>query len=75
MLFCLLQKWYHGFLSRSPKYYYGREERPNTGLAEISLLPPGEWHEADEKLEALKHYFGTNMYTAFRALPEIDEMD
>ena len=47
----------------------------NTGLAEISLLPPGEWHEADEKLEALKHYFGTNMYTAFRALPEIDEMD
>jgi hypothetical protein len=23
-------------------YYYGREERPNTGLAEISLLPPGD---------------------------------
>ena len=21
----------------------GREERPNTGLAEISLLPPGEY--------------------------------
>ena len=26
-------------LSRSPRHYYGKEERPNTGLAEISLLP------------------------------------
>ncbi|HEX7141134.1 MAG TPA: hypothetical protein VF222_01510 [Nitrososphaeraceae archaeon] len=35
--FC--SKWCSGFRSRSPRHYYGKEERPNTGLAEISLLP------------------------------------
>ena len=35
--FC--SKWCTGFRSRSPRHYYGKEERPNTGLAEISLLP------------------------------------
>ena len=34
--FC--SKWCTGFRSRSPRYYYGKKERPNTGLAEISLL-------------------------------------
>ena len=29
---------YDGFRFRSPIYYYGREERPNTGLAEIKPL-------------------------------------
>ena len=35
--FC--SKRWNGFRSRSPRHYYGKEERPNTGLAEISLLP------------------------------------
>ena len=47
---CLLQKWYDGFRSRSPIYYYGREERPNTGLAEISLLPPGEYCKCNAEI-------------------------
>lgn len=29
------------FLSSSQLYYYGKEERPNTGLADKSLLPAG----------------------------------
>ena len=40
-LFMLLQKWCGEFRSRSPLHYYGREERPNTGLANKSLLPAG----------------------------------
>ena len=34
----ILQKWCSEFRSRSPLHYYGREERPNTGLADKSLF-------------------------------------
>jgi len=29
-------KWWPGFLFRSPGHYYGKGERPNTGLADNS---------------------------------------
>ena len=38
-IYQLLYKWCFGFRSRSPEYYCGRGERPNTGLAEKSPLP------------------------------------
>ena len=38
MICCLLQKWYDGFRSRSLKYYYGREERPNTEKVKVRQI-------------------------------------